>query len=50
VSGNVEALDFDRHDIFITFGEIMVALSYGDLFDRVRDGYQDRTPNDVHLL
>jgi hypothetical protein len=50
VSGNVEALDFDRHDIFITFGEIIVALGYGDLFDRVRDGYQDRTPNGVHLL
>lgn len=50
VSGNIEALDFDRYDVFIAFCEVLRGISQGDLLDRLIAGYQDRAPNGAHLL
>ena len=50
VSGNIEALDFDRYAAFLAFCEVLRGIGQAPLLDRVIAGYQDRTPNGAHLL
>lgn len=50
VSGNVEALDCDRYEIFLTFGNIMRGIGQDLLLDRLLAGYQDRSPRGAHTL
>ncbi len=50
VSGNLEALDFDSHGAFESFIERARECGLGDLVERVRNGYEEHTPNGVHLL
>ncbi|MSQ48635.1 MAG: DUF3987 domain-containing protein [Deltaproteobacteria bacterium] len=50
VSGNVEALDFDTHESFATFCEVVCGLGYGPLLDHVLDGYLERSPKGAHAL
>jgi hypothetical protein len=42
-------LDFDAWDTYLDFLELARATGYGDLVDRVRAGYEERTPNGAHL-
>jgi hypothetical protein len=50
VSGGLEALDFDQRDAFADFMQLCLAAGLGDLFQRVADGYHERSPRGVHLV
>jgi hypothetical protein len=47
-SGNVELFDFDSHETFDAFLLAADALGLGELVNRIRDGYEEETPNGVH--
>ena len=44
VSGNLEPLDFDDADTYQLFLDTAEALGLGPLVDRIRAGYEERTP------
>lgn len=50
VSGNLEILDFDRHDLFSHYEAAARAAGLGDLLDRLKNGYCEHSPNGEHLL
>ncbi len=50
VSGGLEVLDFDTHDIFAQWSEQMRAEGLGTLHSRLTNGYLEATPNGIHLL
>lgn len=50
ISGNAEVLDFDQWDVYQSFCERAHLEQLGPLLDRVRAGYEERSPNGVHLL
>ena len=47
---DIEAIDFDRHDVFSTFVDTADAAGLGEIVERIRNGYQEHTPNGVHLI
>src|SRR5215510_7112511 len=49
VSGNLEVLDFDNWEIYLSFLELARATGHGELVDRLRAGYEERTPRGAHL-
>jgi hypothetical protein len=50
VSGGLEALDFDSHDAYEAFVELCERSGVGDILQRVRAGYYERSPRGAHLL
>jgi hypothetical protein len=50
ISGNVEALDWDRHKEFLAFGNIMRGIGQESLLDRIFTGYLDNSPRGFHTL
>jgi len=50
VSGNIEALDFDRHSAYEEFIERARETGLSELVDRVEAGYLERTPKGRHWL
>lgn len=44
VSGNLELFEFDWYDTYVAFGELAVATGHGQLIDRIKNGYTERTP------
>lgn len=50
VSNNLEALDFDAVEAYEEFVETARDLGWGDLVDRIEDGYLERSPGGVHWL
>ena len=49
VSGKLEFLDFDTHDIFDDFVELAEQVGLGPVVDRIRRGYDERSPDGRHL-
>src|SRR5229473_8588118 len=43
VSGNLEVLDFDNWEIYLSFLELARATGHGELVDRLRAGYEEQT-------
>ncbi len=50
ISGNLECLDFDTMPIFEKFGSSITDMGQSRLLQKVRAGYEDRSPRGVHLL
>jgi putative DNA primase/helicase len=49
ISGNLECLDFDSHAIYAAFCDACQAAGLSALLARLQAGYEERTPNGVHL-
>lgn len=49
VSGNLEVIDFDTWDTYLAFEELARASGSGELLDRMKNGYFERTPRGAHL-
>lgn len=49
ISGNLELLDFDMHEIYAAWREQMGREGVGALADRIARGYLEQTPNGVHV-
>ena len=49
VSGNLEILDFDAWSIYHAFLDLVRATGHDALVDRIRAGYEERTPRGAHL-
>ena len=50
VSGNLEAVDFDRHSVYDEFIERARETGLAELVDRIEAGYLERTPKGRHWL
>jgi len=50
VSGNLEAVDFDKTDAYQTFLDVAQGVGLGDLVTRIEDGYLEYSPRGVHWL
>jgi putative DNA primase/helicase len=49
-SGNLEAIDFDAVEAYDEFVSTARDLGWGDLIDKIEDGYLERSPGGVHWL
>jgi Bifunctional DNA primase/polymerase, N-terminal len=50
ISGGVETLDFDTHEIYQRWRERMHQEGWGALHDRLAAGYLEMSPGGMHLL
>ena len=50
VSGGLELLDFDEHEVFAAFRERAIECGLGELWQRIADGYLEETPNGAHVF
>lgn len=50
ISGGLEALDFDTHEIYQLWRERMREEGWGALHDRLAAGYLEASPSGIHLL
>ena len=50
VSGDVECIDFDCRETYLTFCETARSTGLGELLDRIEAGYCDDTPGGIRWL
>lgn len=44
VAGNLELFEFDWYDTYVAFGDLAQKVGLGELVERIRNGYAERTP------
>ena len=50
VSGGLEVIDFDTREAWDDWRQLMIGHGHEELFERVVDGYSERTPKGMHLF